>query len=89
MPIVIDTEGARTDPETFYWDLRAVQSAAELIADAYRDRCWNTNDLLTYYGPWRDRNIVDVLTEDISTKLRRLRLAVGEGALVDSAHDAG
>jgi hypothetical protein len=89
MPILIDTEGARSDPETFYWDLRAVQSATELLADAYRDRIWNTNDLLTYYGPWRDRNIVDVLAEDITSKLRLLREAVDEGVRADSQDSAG
>ena len=83
MHILIDIDGAKNDPELFYWDLRAVQSAAELLTDAYRDRCWNTNDLFRYYGPWRDRNVVDVLTEDIAAKLGTLREDVREGSIKD------
>ena len=85
MHILIDVDGAKTDPELFYWDLRAVQSATELLTEAYRDRAWNTNDLFPYYGPWRDRNVVDVLTEDIAVKLEVMREAVREGAEKDPA----
>jgi hypothetical protein len=48
--IEIHIEGARTDPELFYWDLRAVWSATEFLTEAFRDREWNAHDLFRYAG---------------------------------------